>query len=158
MNRYAAKTAVSPERSRNEIERLLARFGASQFGYLTDQAACKAHIIFVYRGLRIRISVGLPNGNDPERAKTATGRERSGNQIQLELDREVRRRWRSLTLLVKAKLVAVIDGVATFEEEFLPYILWGDGRTTAEQLSGKVLEIEKSGKTPKLLPMPDDEK
>jgi hypothetical protein len=155
MARYASNTQVTADRSRQEIERLLMRFGAGQFGYLTDVQNNRAHIMFVYRGLRIRISVSLPKESDFN--KTPKGRRKKDNQIKVDYEKEMRRRWRSLTLLVKAKLVAVEDGVATFEEEFLPYILWGNGQTTAEQLSGRIMSIEESGVVPNLLPMPKEE-
>ena len=151
MRRYAENTKVSMNRSREEIERLLIRFGAGQFGYMTDVESGRAHIMFVYRCMRFRISVLLPG--QEEFKLTPKGRAKKESQIHIDLEREITRRWRSLTLLVKAKLVAVEDNVATFEEEFLPYLMWGDGRTTAQQLSGKIEEIAMSGKTPKLLPM-----
>jgi len=49
---------------------------------------------------------------DPEQAKV--------------FDAEVRRRWRSLALIVKAKLVAVDDGISTAEREFLADTMVGD--------------------------------
>ena len=159
--RYASRTDVSAERSRNEIEKLLMRFGASQFGYMTDNEMGVAHIVFVFRGLRIKISVTMPNPNDERFVQTPTGLERATASAEKEWQMEVKRRWRSLTLLVKAKLIAVDDGVATFEEEFLPYILWGDNRTTAQKLLPKITEIESSidasGRMPTMLPMPEAE-
>lgn len=71
---YASNTSVSPDRSRGEIERLLARFGAGQFGYLTDNDSRSAHIIFTFRGLRVRISVGLPKREEMSRTPRAVSR------------------------------------------------------------------------------------
>jgi len=36
MSTYAAKTEVTADRSRSEIERTLERYGASHFGYMTE--------------------------------------------------------------------------------------------------------------------------
>ena len=152
MTRYASGTKVSANRSREEIEKLLLRFGAGQFGYLTDTDAGMAHIMFVYRKMRFRVSVTLPAR--AEFKLTQSGREKKDTQVVADLEKETRRRWRSLTLLVKAKLVAVQDDVASFEEEFLPYLLWGNGQTTAEHMRPKLAEMAASGVTPKLLPMP----
>lgn len=149
MSRYASQTKVDPGRSRAEIEKLLMRFGAGQFGYMTDADNNRAHIMFIYNGLRIRVSVTLPDRG--EFSTTRSGREKKETQIELDYAKEVRRRWRSLVLLVKAKLVAVEDLVATFEEEFLPYVLWANGRTTAEQLAGQIQEISMSDAPPNLL-------
>ena len=103
MSKYASGTKVSANRSREEIEKLLMRFGAGQFGYMTDADAGVAHIVFVYRKMRFRVSVTLPHKEDF--ALTPSGREKKSNQIESDWEKEVRRRWRSLTLLVKAKLV-----------------------------------------------------
>lgn len=148
---YAQNTKVSPERSRNEIERLLLKYGAGQFGYMTDAEKNLAHIIFTFDGLRVRVTVPLPNPD--EFRLTKRGRPKKDNIAYADWQKECNRRWRSLTLLVKAKLVAVRDGVATFEEEFLPYLLWGSGQTTAEQLHGRIRELADINIT-KALPLP----
>ena len=153
MSRYAKNTKVDPARSRGEIEKLLTRFGADQFGYMNDTSNNRAHIIFSYDGMRIRVSISLPRQD--EFTKTATGLDRSANEQINEYRTECRRRWRSLVLLIKSKLVAVGDEVALFEEEFLPYVLWSNGQTTAEQLAGKIREIASSGAMPNLLGMPE---
>lgn len=51
MSTYAARTEVPAERSRNEIEQTLARYGASAFGYLTQ--ADRAVLVFEANGRRI---------------------------------------------------------------------------------------------------------
>jgi len=152
--RYAAGTKVTSNRSREEIERLLNRFGAGQFGYISDTDAGMAHIMFVYSNMRFRMSVDLPTRQ--ELSLTPKGRPKKQSQIDIEWEKEIKRRWRSLTLLVKAKLVAVEDGITSIEQEFLPYLMWGDGRTTTQQLAGKIAQIAESGETPRLLPMPKD--
>jgi len=154
MNSYARSTEVSPERSRMEIERLLMRFGAGQFGYMTDQEHGRAHVIFTFQGLRVRVTVTLPTIEDVNR--TPKGRIKKRERATKDLEQEIKRRWRSVTLLVKSKLVAVADGVATFEQEFLPYLVWGDGKTTAERLEGRIGELANTRNTARLLPLPED--
>ena len=44
MAKYASTTSVSPEQRRGEIERTLARYGATAFGYATTGA--KAQVVF----------------------------------------------------------------------------------------------------------------
>lgn len=134
MNRYASKTVVGEDRSRAEIEKLLMRFGADQFAYATDEGQQAAAIQFRYRGLVVRMTLALPSPDDPRITETPRGRRRSPCILRTEYERERRRRWRALALAIKAKLVAVEEGITTFEIEWLPYVLWGDGRTTAEHL------------------------
>jgi hypothetical protein len=131
VSRYAAKTTVSVERSRAEIETTLTRYGAEQFMYGWDQGG--ALIAFVVRtdsGQRrqVRFQLPLPSRDLREfthhsrGARTATESERLWEQA-------CRQRWRALLLVVKAKLEAVETGIATFEDEFLAYIMLPDGRT-----------------------------
>jgi len=125
---YASNTQVSEGRSRAEIERLLAKFGADGFGYYAKGTDAK--IAFEYREIHCQLSVPLPDRNDPKFTQTpSTGRRRTESQAFNDWQREVRRRWRSLCLVVKAMLVGVEDGVLTFEQAFMPYIVMGDGLT-----------------------------
>ena len=125
---------VGEDRSRAEIEKLLMRFGADQFAYATDEERQAAAIQFRYKGLMVRMALALPSPDDPRITETPRGRPRAPGTLRTEYERERRRRWRALALAIKAKLVAVEEGITTFEIEWLPYVLWGDGRTTAEHL------------------------
>jgi hypothetical protein len=64
MAKYAERTSVSPESRRGEIERTLARYGATAFGYATDGA--KAQVVFELNGRRMRLDVALPDRGDKE--------------------------------------------------------------------------------------------
>ncbi len=46
MSQYASQTSVSVEKSRAEIKRILARYGADQFGYARDDPKRVASILF----------------------------------------------------------------------------------------------------------------
>jgi hypothetical protein len=78
---YAAKAKVPVDRSKTEIERTLARYGADRFAYFTE--AGKAVIVFEARDRRLRFDLPLPAG---ESEKDAQGR---------------RQRWRALLLCIK---------------------------------------------------------
>lgn len=149
MRKYASNTTVSPDRSRAEIERCLERFGASSFGYWrNDQVAV---INFQYRGAQVRIAMPLLAEDDKQFTHSDRGRKRSTSVATVAWRKETRRRWRSLTLSIKAKLVAIADGVATFEQEFLPYLVWGDGRTIGEHLLPTIEDIlDGDAKMPRL--------
>lgn len=127
---YAEKTSVPAERSRNEIERMLSAHGADAFGYATQGA--RAIICFNIEQRSVRIELPLPKIED---FKTApSGRERTDLQRRDHFEQEVRRRWRALALVIKAKLVAVVDGISTIEREFLADVVTADGRRVIEVL------------------------
>ena len=157
MNRYARNTQVSVDRSRTEIEHQLDRFGASAFGYYKDRSS--AMIQFRYRGAMVRISVPIPAKDDREFTVSPAGRKRTEAIALAAWQQEIRRRWRSLAAVVKAMLVGIEDGVLTFEQAFLPYFVWGDGRTTAEKMLGTIKKfLAAGGDMPKALPKLEDAK
>src|SRR4051812_44287943 len=109
---YATGSDVPVGRSRDEIERTLARYGASEFAY--GQRAGQAVVGFAIGNRQVRFSIALPVVDDV--ARTPGGKLRSNNQIGVELDKATRQRWRALLLVVKAKLESVQAGIETFEE------------------------------------------
>ena len=144
---YANNTQVSEDRSRAEIEKQLQRFGADAFGYYSNGTAAK--IAFEYKRIHCQISVPLPARDDPQFTQTPnTGRRRSETQACTDWQREVRRRWRSLCLVVKALLVGVEDGVLTFEQAFMPYIVMGDGFTIYQHVIPHIEHALATGEMP----------
>lgn len=98
--RYAAGSEVPVDRSRAEIERILKRFGADQFLYGWEDG--RSIIGFRLGRQTIRMTLDLPDPDDPMIRLTKTGLERSASAAQAEFERETRRRWRSLALVIKA--------------------------------------------------------
>lgn len=146
MRRYAQQTTVTPDRSRQEIERTLARYGANQFMY--GWAGKGATVGFRMHDRLVRLVVRHPSQEDVPR--TPTGRAKR-NQDKA-LDVESRRRWRSLALVVKAKLEAVDAGISTFEAEFLAHILLPDGKTVGEWASPQLDQAYRTQRMPALMP------
>ena len=62
MQRYANTTTVTPERTRDEIERTLKRWGVTEFIY--GSLSQGPVIAFRYRKLTARFQVLLPNRDD----------------------------------------------------------------------------------------------
>lgn len=145
--RYANKTGVSSEKSRAEIEKTLVRYGATSFAYMTEGA--KAAIAFQAQGRRIRMIVPLPDPKAYE--KSPAGRRWPKERGMKAWEQAGRQRWRALSLVVKAKLEAVESGVATFEQEFLPYTLLPNGKTAAEWMLPQVAQAYETQKMPPLL-------
>jgi len=146
--RYAEHTAVPVERSKSEIEHILNRYGAHEFGYATREG--KAAIMFSAHGKHLRFILPLPNRDDV--TKTPSGRQRKDNAQAELLAKETRRRWRALALEIKAKLEAVETGIAIFEQEFLAQIVLPGGRTVGETILPGIERAYKTGKVAGLLP------
>lgn len=134
-------TTVPVEKSQGEIRRLLADHGAAQFafGEETDSAGVRwAAVSFAHAGHAVRMRVPHKPIDETvvrrkaQRARTRT-REDFANEL---LEQEARRIWRVMSWNLKARLVAVEEGVETFEEAFLAHLLDREtGMTIYEQLA-----------------------
>jgi hypothetical protein len=149
-SRYAEKTDVTTDRSRAEIERVLRRYGATQFmyGWDTDRAV----IGFAAHGRQVRFVLDLPDPGDAEFTQTETGRPRSESAARGAYDTAVRQRWRVLALVVKAKMEAVESGLVAFEDEFLAHIVLPGGVTVGDTVRARVAEAYDTGEVPALMP------
>jgi hypothetical protein len=121
---YAAKTKVPAERTRSEIEELVRRHGATKFASAWDDVSGRAEIEFAIQGRRIRFAMQMPEADHAQ---------------------QVRSRWRSLMLAIRAKLESVKTGIETFDEAFLAHVVMKDGRTFGE-ITLKQLEYATEGK------------
>lgn len=152
---YAESTSVSVERSQAEIQRLLTRYGADEIAVMTGRD--RAAIGFLLRGLMVEIRITFPDRDAKEFRETPGGRRRRDEDAAFRAwEQACRARWRSLSLVLKAKLEAVDAGISTFEREFLPDVVVGfsDGRrvTIGDRIIGQLPEIASSGQIPRLLP------
>lgn len=147
MTRYAKDTSVSIESSKAEIERTLRRYGAEQFMSGWDQG--KAMIGFVVHGRHVRFVLPLPDRK--EYRTTETGRSRATAAIEKAWEQGQRASWRSLALVIKAKLESVETGIFTFEQEFFPHFVLPSGQTVGEVMIPQ-LESITAGKAVALLP------
>lgn len=132
---YAKNTKVAVPKSRTEIEATIKRYGAGAFYYGTDNK----HVLIGFQSVNraVRIKMPLPA---PEEYRT-----------HLMHEQEIRRRWRALALVIKAKLEAVEAGISTFENEFLGFILTADGRTVGEAIAPQLALEYQSGKPTRFL-------
>ena len=128
---YAAETSVSVDRSRNELERTLQRYGADAFGYASR--AGEAVVEFTTHARHVRFTVLLPDRGEKRFVLTSQGRKRSPAASMEAWEQACRQRWRALNLVVKAKLEAVEAGISTIEEEFLAHTVLPNGRTVWEE-------------------------
>lgn len=148
MPTYASKTTVPVERSRVEIERTLARYGASAFSYGYDQE--HSVVMFAAAGRKLRFEIVSPTVENY--LYTPTGRRRSTRDAENVAAQEEKQRWRALALIIKAKLEAVQAGIVSFEEEFLAHILLPTGDTVGEWATPQLDEIYEHGGLPAIMP------
>lgn len=145
--RYAAKTTVAINKSKDEIEKILMRYGADQFLYGRDGAT--AMIGFRYQRKAIKLELHLPDPKDFE--TTPTGLERTLEAGRKEWELACRQQWRALALIIKAKLEGIESGITTFEKEFLAFICLPDGQTVADVAIPKINKAIEQQKMPQFL-------
>lgn len=149
---YASGTQVSVDKSKSELKKVVYTSGGSNYKYAEEED--RAMVMFSHSGRMVRFMITFPAPDDRMFTRTPTGRSREPDAAYKEYEAEQRRRWRALILAVKAKFEVVESGIATFEEEFLPYILMPNGQTVAQMALPTVRESYESGTMPdtKLLP------
>lgn len=145
---YAEGTQVSRSASLAEIERTLDRYGAKAFMYGSSET--EAVVMFDAKGLRLKFRLTLPN---VEKFRlTPTKQRRTDEVARQKRDEEVRRMWRALLLVIKAKLESVESGIESFEEAFASQILLTNGQTVGQWLVPQLVESASAGRMPPLLP------
>lgn len=154
MAKYAQGTTVPVERSRDELAQLLRRYGIKRYVQEHDEDNSRHAVAFQLNDRWYRIGLEPPPLEEFETYTDRYGwetRREKADAIK-ERDKEFRRRWRVLLLLMKAKLETVQDGTMSAEDEFLPYLALADGSTFSQSVQGQVEEYYTTGKLPKLLP------
>lgn len=134
---YASTTRVPVSQTRAEIEHLLERHKAKQYGTAVDYDLRTARVQFRLHDRVVRFLLALP---DPKKL---------GNGQRLE--QAERQRWRALLLVIKAKLESVENTIETFEEAFLGQVVMPNDATVAQIIRPQIAEAYKSGKMPKQL-------
>ena len=142
MPQYAKNTSVSSELSRLEIEKILLKYGATNFAYATANG--QALIVFTMQERQVKFVLPLPRKE--EFSKTATGRTRTENSQFEAWEQACRQRWRALKLVIQAKLEAVECGISIFDDEFMSNIVLPGGQTVGDfmrpQIETAYLEID----------------
>lgn len=147
---YAAQTEVSSYRSREEIERTLIRYGAKNFAYGTTET--HALVGFTMRDRQIRFVLPLPDRNSREFTMTpATHKVRSPTQQEQAYEQAVKAKWRSLALVIKAKLEAVERRIVSFEQEFAMHMVMPGGMTVEELITPAIEQAYANGSPAPLL-------
>lgn len=155
--KYANQTTVSVARSRAEIEEIITRYHADQFGTALDNEGCRAMVQFRLNKIVIRFELPLPNRNEDTFKFYRRGGYkylRSDTEAERHWEQACRQRWRALALSIKAKLEAVECGITTFEEEFLSHIVLPNGQTFGKVALPQLQLAIEDGRMPSNLFLP----
>lgn len=149
---YAGNTAVTVERSKAEIEKLVSKYGATQF--YSGWSAGSAVIGFTVKDRMVKFILPLPQREAEEFTMDPRGRNRKRTPILADRawEQACRTRWRALFLVIKAKLEAVESKITTFQDEFLAHIILADGKTVGQWLDPQLEEVYSGKNMPTALP------
>lgn len=146
--RYASNTTVSAEKSKTEIERTLAKYGADAFFYQVEGA--HAQVGFRFQNFRFRLDLDMPDRSEFER--TPTGQIRYEENIQSAWEKACRQRWRALAGYIKMTLEAVETGIIDLQTALMPHIIMPDNTTLGQWVLPAVEQSYLTGTMPKMLP------
>lgn len=123
------------------------RHGADQFA--RSWSASAVVVAFRIGGRYVKMALPVPDRADYR--LTPTNIRRTDAQRDAAYDKEIRRRWRCLLAVVKAKLVAVEDGISTLEREFMADVLLPDGTTLGEWVQPQIERAYSTGRMTDML-------
>ena len=136
--RYAKQTDVPWRQTRDDVEKLLLRYGYHEFGVV--QTPKMASVSFRVRGAGHRVVLPLPDPEAPEFAPKGAKNQHTKYKSEAKLReqaalQETDARWRALLLVLRAQLeyIAITGGDA--EVGLAAYRLLPDGTTVAERVA-----------------------
>lgn len=145
IRRYAEGTDVPADKSRQELENLLDKHGASEFAIHRD---IERTVIMYRMNERMVKQVLTYPTREMYRKAPGAWNTRTDVQIKAMQDAEWRRLWRAQVLITKAKLEMIASGGSTFEREFLADMMFGTGQTVAEVVLPRIAESYETGRMP----------
>lgn len=139
--KYAATTDIAASKTRADIEEMITRYGAYRFAYGADSRTGMQVIGFVidinHKPRQVKMFLRVTDNDTDQRKKS---------------------KWRSLFLVIKAKFVAIDEGITTFEEEFMSSIVLPDGQTMAQWAMPQIEQAYTTNRMPELIPGIENQK
>jgi hypothetical protein len=155
---YAACTSVTPGRSREEIDKMLRKYGATGFGY-AEQDDNAAALMFTLSGRTYRYLVAMPKLSDFTHSSRFAYARNGQTQAKAAYELAVREKWRAIVATIKGKLIAVDTGIETFEEIFMARTVMTNGQVVADYIEPELKRMYATGQVPKLFgPSPNSPK
>ena len=130
-------SAKSGTAAREEITKILRRFGCESVGFMDDFAEQSVLLAFTHRGRQVQLRASAKGWAQMYLKENPWGPRRRGPRQDYEAAvlrqgliavNSILRDW------VKGQVTAVECGVLSFEAVFLPHMLTGDGRPMLERL------------------------
>jgi hypothetical protein len=143
-------SATSGNRARQEVIKVLRRFGCEKTGFMDDDAKHEVILYFEHRGRPVRLSASAKgwaqmwlkeNPLSSRARKSRHEHEQDALRQGLLAVSSILRDW------IKGQVTAIETGILSFEAVFMSHMLTADGRPLVERLAES-----------NLLPKPDDEK
>lgn len=125
MIKFAANTKVPVAQTRGDISAIIGKYGGALLD-MRDDIPGRTQVMF------------RSNHRPPRHLRTVLNWPVNDVQVQ-------QRKWRALLRDIQAKFIAVDEGIETFDQAFLAWIIGADGKTMFE----KAQEL-------RLLPSPGD--
>jgi hypothetical protein len=148
-------SATTGLKAREEITKILRRFGASEIGFAENFERGDVTLYFVYRGRQVQLRASAKgwaqmflkeNPYTYRMRRTKQEHETDALQQGLIAVNSILRDW------VKGQISAIETGILSFEAVFLPYMLTSDGRPLMERLAETGLLSEPT--EPKVIALP----
>ena len=156
--KFASDTTVPVEKTRAEIEKVLAKYGAEHFAYGTEPglAVIGFRIPDAFSGilLAVRMQLPLPRKDEERFSKGwqgAAGKRAPDHAVQARWEQACRSTWRALLLVIKAKLEACAVGISTVEREFMADVVLPGGQTLGEWVRPQLASAYEGRPLPPLL-------
>jgi hypothetical protein len=132
-------SATSDMRAREEIKKILIRFGCEQIGFMDDTVKHEVLLAFTHRGRQVQLRASARGWAqmfltaNPHTYRMRTSRhdyEQAALQQGQVAVNSILRDW------IKGQVTAVEAGVMSFEACFMPHMVTSDGHTVLERVSG----------------------
>ncbi len=138
------ENATSGVAARDEITRLLRRFGCELIGFMDNYEKHEVMLVFRHRGRDMQLRASAAGWaalylrehpfNYRHRTSEHDHRERALQQGQVAVN-SILRDW------IKGQIMAIETGILSFENVFMPFMLTSDGRTIGERAQQLLPEI-----------------
>lgn len=150
---YASGTTVAAAKTQGEIMGLLGKRGVTKIATFSDDEKRVYSIAFEHDGVPYRCSLPLPDPSEPRFNQYKQGSsifERTESAKAKLYEEEVNRKWRAFGMVIKAKIVAVEEGISTMQAEFIGNAILGNGLTVAETHAPELAQLAALGRLPAL--------
>jgi hypothetical protein len=147
-------SATSNMRAREEIKKLLNRFGCEQIGFMDDNVQHEVLLAFTHRGRQVQLKAsakGWAQAFLKEKPYNNYFRKTRQQYEQEALAQghvavnSILRDW------IKGQITAIETGILSFEAVFVPHMLTADGRTVIERM--KETNLLPAPEAPKVVAM-----